>query len=946
MIKHVNLPIPIFADRRDESAVLKNTIMDTATSEHIVCVRGNIGLGKTRLIQEVLKTIEGREIIWGDCSYLADYVAYYVIRELVKAQIRIHGRSTLKDIKASYKQIIGKLVPEALDEGVEQTRGSATLDDKFAFYEGIRQIIDRGTRAKIIVVDNTQWIDQASTNLLRFLIKAEKRQFTTFIFIYRMDEETEVLKKFLEAIRHEHTVTDIEIKAFSLDDVKVILESIIDETPDDRFLNYVYRWSGGNPFYIEEITSTLILNGHLVLDREHWSFHEPQAGSVPKTIADIATAKYLSLNQDAQRVLDIASVIGWFDIQILQEILEIKPVEIVEHIEQIDSIGMVRYSEDRIEFSDEISRNAVYEQVARKQDVKALHCRVGDSIKQQSQANERAVVHELAYHYYHGMDSEKGVRFCMRAGDSARENYAHREAIQYYTWALGMLAKTERREKRELMIDCLRKRIEVYRIVGDHEQALRDIEDVLKAMEQLHDITGMLDMMYTNALTLFQLSKPHDAAKHAEQAITLAQDNNDLLRAARATMLRANIHMHFGNYASALTLYTNALSYFERVDDRKNMSSIYMYIGILHRNSGKFNKAKEAHERALSLARHIGDKQAIASCLIGTGNLHHIMGMYDEALAAYEEAQLLNKEIGYKQGVAIASGSISNAYTALGQYRKALRFLQDAMKMKHEIEDRKNEAGDHANMASIYTKLGEYTKAINDFENALRIARDIEERALEAYILDHLGSVYFFMGNFPYAESLHEQARMLITEKKLEIGEFYNLLLRGRLCMAQKKDIEAKTLINNAYETATHLGSKTMVMDATLLLCEYFLEHNEIILFTKHIEKIFTESADAMPLQYSGYRDLLVGRFHIMKQEYTTAEKVLRSALTSFEKLEEQYNIGQTYLYLGILEIKRGFAQDARPYFITARGVFEAIGAKYWKDKIDTLLSEEDVQNQ
>jgi predicted ATPase len=204
MHKRINLPISLFADRDDESSTLKDIIMDTQSGEHIMLVRGNIGVGKTRLVQEVLKPIDWRDIIWGECSYLADYVAYYVVRELVKSQLQVQGSDILKEIKSSYKHIVGKLIPEALGESAGQAKDTHVHEDKFAFYEGIRQIVDKGTRAKVIVIDNSQWIDQASTNLLRFLIKAEKRHGTSFVFIYRTDEKTEVLKTFLDTLRKHH----------------------------------------------------------------------------------------------------------------------------------------------------------------------------------------------------------------------------------------------------------------------------------------------------------------------------------------------------------------------------------------------------------------------------------------------------------------------------------------------------------------------------------------------------------------------------------------------------------------------------------------------------------------------------------------------------------------------------------------------------------------------
>jgi tetratricopeptide (TPR) repeat protein len=939
MHKRINLPIKVFVDRLKEINQLRELLMNDVEGERIINIRGNVGVGKTRFVQEVLKTIEWRDVIWGDCSYLADYIAYYVVRELVKSNLQAQGMDILKGITPQYKRIIGKLVPEVMDEDTDRVKGSAIFDDKFAFYEGIKQILEKGTRAKIIIVDNSQWIDQSSADFLRFLIKAEKQERVSFIFIYRADEETEVLKTFLAAVQKSDNVTDIIVEPFLQNEVRAILTSIIDEEPGEQFMRYVLQWSGGNPFYIEEITSALVLDGHLVLDRGHWSFREPKTGTVPKTIAEIATAKYLSLSSDAQRILDAASVIGWFDIQILEDLGDLKSVRIVELIQEIDNVGMIRYTEERIEFSDEITRNAVYAQVAQKADVKSIHRDVGNLIKQRSRANERPVVHQLAYHYYHGADPDKGVRFCIRAGDNARENYAHEEAIRYYTWALDMLAGEDKRERVELTIECLRKRIDVYGILGKHEHALNDIRNAVTLAQKTHNANCEMEMLYNMAHTLFQLSKPHDASREVECLLALAGQHSDHMWRARGIMLTASIQMHFANYTHALELYKEALAYFERVNDQKNMSTINMHMSVLYRNLGKFDEAHKVLERARSFAEHASDKRAVASCLIVAGNLHSIVGQYDQALRSYEEAYRVHRDIGYKQGAAIACASISNAYVAQGQYRKGLQYMQDAMGMTREIDDQRTEAGDFANMAGIYTWLGEYSKAINAFENGLRIAREIEASALEVYILDHLGSVYYYLGNFSYADSLHKEAYVLIKQRHLEIGVFHNLLFKGRLCLAEKKLTEAKTLIDSACETASNLGSRTMMTDALLLLCEYCLEQGDKALFIRHMKKISDLRTEPLVKSSSGQEDLLFGRFHILDHDFTTAEKVLRSALQTFEELEEQYNIGQVYAYLGIMERLKGQEADGRAYLITARGIFEAIGAKVWKQRIDGILS-------
>jgi tetratricopeptide (TPR) repeat protein len=288
--------------------------------------------------------------------------------------------------------------------------------------------------------------------------------------------------------------------------------------------------------------------------------------------------------------------------------------------------------------------------------------------------------------------------------------------------------------------------------------------------------------------------------------------------------------------------------------------------------------------------------------------------------------------------MAIACASISGVYVMRGQYRKALQYIQDAMRMKHGIDDRKTEATDYVNMAGIHVSLGEYSGAISAYENALRIARDIEDNTMEAFILDHLGVVYYYLGNFGYAGSLHHQADILIRQKKLEVEQFYNMLGRGRLHLAQKHMNEAKTCIDRACEIADKLGSRIMVTDSLLLLSEYHLVQGDKDLFSRSMKDL-PDKDGQLTKSAAGHRDLLYGRFYLMNQDPGSAEHVLDSALRVFESLEEQYNIGRSYAYLAILNHMKGNNADFQAYLVTARGIFEAIGAKQWKERTDLLLT-------
>ncbi|HEC77593.1 MAG TPA: hypothetical protein ENI34_00435 [candidate division WOR-3 bacterium] len=459
MKKKIELPIKAFINRTRERSRLKQLLTEQHEGIRVLLIKGNVGVGKTRLIKEVLDEIKQREVIWGDCSYLADYVAYYPIRELIKAQIEKQGKNILKHLKPIYRTAIRKLVPEAAGEFTEEDRGLDIMIDKFKFYEGVKELIGRGKQAKIIVVDNLQWIDQGSAHIIRYLIRTLKSEPITFVFIFRTDEETEVLNNLITSIRDTVEITEISLNIFAKPEVKEIIASLLGEEPQDELVEYIVHWSGGNPFYIEEVISGLIIDENLIIKEDRWRFIEPEKGIVPKSITEIAVAKYLSLKKEAQNVLEVASVIGWFDIAIIHEITGYPPGEIIGLIEEISNIGLVRYSDDRIEFSDEISRNAIYEKAASRRDIAELHTRIGDRIKERSKDKERRFVDILAFHYYRARNQDKGVRFCIQAGDNAAANYASHTAVKYYMWAVELLKGSVKKNKQELR-DSLLKKIE------------------------------------------------------------------------------------------------------------------------------------------------------------------------------------------------------------------------------------------------------------------------------------------------------------------------------------------------------------------------------------------------------------------------------------------------------------------------------------------------------
>ena len=95
--KKIMLPMRVFIDRTTEKEQLEKVLLD-GKQMRVVIVKGNVGIGKTRLSKQILDEARGREVIWSDCLYFAEGMAYYPIREALQYHIRRWGFHSYKNI--------------------------------------------------------------------------------------------------------------------------------------------------------------------------------------------------------------------------------------------------------------------------------------------------------------------------------------------------------------------------------------------------------------------------------------------------------------------------------------------------------------------------------------------------------------------------------------------------------------------------------------------------------------------------------------------------------------------------------------------------------------------------------------------------------------------------------------------------------------------------------
>eukprot|EP00957_Ditylum_brightwellii_P057044 4323712-Ditylum_brightwellii.AAC.1 len=164
----------------------------------------------------------------------------------------------------------------------------------------------------ILVIDDLQWADKASLDLLRALVIGSKTNPILVIECYRENEISDVhpLSAHLQYMKGwKIPLTEIQVGNLTKDEVNTLLSDVMNESfPRSKSLsNVVYRKTCGNALLVKQLIMTLWNEGLLVFsfhDRIwRWNIKLIESKGIPDDAAGLMAKKILCLSSDVQMVL-------------------------------------------------------------------------------------------------------------------------------------------------------------------------------------------------------------------------------------------------------------------------------------------------------------------------------------------------------------------------------------------------------------------------------------------------------------------------------------------------------------------------------------------------------------------------------------------------------------------------------------------------------------------
>jgi adenylate cyclase len=323
----------------------------------VVCVVGEPGLGKSRLIREFASraTTTGAEIVITRCeSHTANVPlhalsrtlrAMFGIRRLDAAAARAHIAAQLEEVTESDSGDSDILFDLLSISDPDATPPTMSADGRRRrIIEVMGKVAENRPARTLFVVEDIHWVDAASEEVLAMFAATLTGTQSMFVGSFRPEYHGPV---------RDTSGTTITLAPLNDSTTLALTAELVGQHP--TVLGVAKRIalpSGGNPFFVEEIVRDLVGRGFLLGNRGDYRLvGDLDAIAVPATVQSVLAARIDRLSIPEKSILNAGAVIGSsFDVDILEVLLpsvesrHLRSLVSAELIDQIQFLPEPRYA--------------------------------------------------------------------------------------------------------------------------------------------------------------------------------------------------------------------------------------------------------------------------------------------------------------------------------------------------------------------------------------------------------------------------------------------------------------------------------------------------------------------------------------------------------------------------------------------------------------------------
>ncbi len=738
-----------YVGRRRELELLVSTLarVREERSTQLVTVVGVPGIGKSRLVLELLRAVEadvalvnwrqGRSLPYGEG------MTFWALAEIVKAQAGILENDTPAQSEEKLGRAADRVGADAREAqwlarhlrplvGLADDR-AADAEERFAAWLRFLEALAE-ERPLVLVFDDLHWADD---QLLDFVDQLVERVSGVPLLVLGT-ARPELLQRRPGWSGGKPNALTVSLSPLSDAETARLFEGLLEEPLlETHSQTSLLARAGGNPLYAEQFARVLAERG--------------EVSELPETVQGIIAARLDRLSEQEKQLLQNAAVVGkvfWLGaVAAVDDVAEGQGAELLRVLERKEFVQHARVSsvsgEVEYAFRHLLVRDVAYGQIPRGARSRK-HQRAAAWIESLGRPDDQSET--LAHHYLQalelaeaaGLDTaalgESARRALRAAGDRAATMNGVAAAVRLYDAALRLWPQGDPGRAQLL----LRRAAPVRMLGGSDPERLVEARDALLAAG---DIAGAAEADMLLSQTFWIEGRRDLADQHAKRALAAITGLPPSRASAWILLRHATLASLAGEHARAIELAVDARATSEQLGWDEGVSEALTVLGITRVELGD-RGGLDDFTRSIEIATTGGALGLLSRTYNNLAVAYQILGELDAGYAARLEGVEVAERLGSAAEIRWFDGPLCDHHYRRGAWSDALQTADTYLAGIEAGSPHYNGWQAYAVRAEIRMAQADSSGALRDVESAIEAGRAVADAQAVSFVL--AGSAHVF----------------------------------------------------------------------------------------------------------------------------------------------------------------------------------------------------------
>jgi DNA-binding SARP family transcriptional activator len=679
----------------------------------MILIKGEAGIGKTRLKDEFVQSIRHEVLLVETQSYQME--PHYYLKPWSKILDAISTFVTEEgiDLPDNWTKTIRMVFPNFKNE---EELGSFLLKEQTdvlkypEIEDAIVKLFDYISDYKKVVIgiDDLQWMDKLSLDLLKGVLVRCRTASVVVIGTLRQGHQ-ENIDDFIALINRTHPVSELTLDRFSEEEVKTYLELVVPEVTDRHIKHRIYVETEGNTCFLVEYVKSIKEGKDLpdVLDG----------------MRDVLRSRIMDVSEEGKKLLNIMSM--FFDdssFDLLNRVSSKSELELIELIEDLKRRNLIKEVEQNGRLNYQFIHQKIREYIYRNQSATArriFHLKIGDLLEGNltGQIRDRLLYPNLIYHYSKGGNLLKSIRYKINnahtyldfshelipenhhLGDSDKasmviSNEMTMSLINDIEETIDQFDAVDLStyESKDIILEFYHIKGRYFIREGLYKEGFESIEKALDLSRQTDNYLYMMNCYLQQIYLCIQTNELDKMKMLIDEGIQIAQMQQLSSKYGTIMRLRGLYYLLIKDFSKSLHYLNESIALVESGDQSQylkdiNIAVVYNYMGELYRSEKNFDTASDYFQKAIGISEKHGIINSLSTFYANFSKTLYELGNYELAMENANKALDIFDLTGISWRRSVAENVMTLLYLKAGNVSNAFIHYNNGVKYAMKISN-------------------------------------------------------------------------------------------------------------------------------------------------------------------------------------------------------------------------------------------------------------------